>query len=55
MGVFYPYASQDGLNLYEPQSDAYLVGYADGCYISDPHRTCSQIGYVFTMGNTIIS
>ena len=32
-----------------------LVGFADAGYLSDPHNGCSQIGYVFTMGNTAIS
>ena len=35
----------------EPQ----LVGYVDEGYLSDPHKTRSQIGYIFTYGNTAIS
>ena len=31
-----------------------LKGYADFGYISDPHKARSQIGYVFTCGNTVI-
>ena len=30
-------------------------GYADSGYLYDPHKACSQIGYVFTCGNTAIS
>jgi hypothetical protein len=44
MGLFYP-------NKSNPQ----LVGYADAGYLSDPHRGQSQIGYLFTCGNTAIS
>ena len=32
-----------------------LVGFADAGYLSDPHKGCSQNGYVFTIGNTAIS
>ena len=32
-----------------------LKGYADSGYLSDPHKARSQIGYVFTCGNTAIS
>ena len=32
-----------------------LKGYADSGYLSDPHKACSQTGYVFTCGNTAIS
>ena len=32
-----------------------LKGYADFGYLSDPHKTRSQTGYVFTCGNTAIS
>ena len=32
-----------------------LKGYADFGYLSDPHKARSQIGYVFTCGNTAIS
>ena len=35
----------------EPQ----LVGYVDEGYLSDPHKTQSQTGYIFTYGNTAIS
>ena len=32
-----------------------LKGYADFGYLYDPHKARSQIGYVFTCGNTTIS
>ena len=44
LGLFYPNGSK-------PQ----LVGYADAGYLSDPHKGRSQIGYLFTYGNTAIS
>ena len=44
LGLFYPKGSN-------PQ----LIGYADASYLSDPHRGRSQIGYLFTCGNTTIS
>uniref|UniRef100_A0A2N9I6F2 GAG-pre-integrase domain-containing protein n=1 Tax=Fagus sylvatica TaxID=28930 RepID=A0A2N9I6F2_FAGSY len=44
MGLFYP-------NKSNPQ----LIGYADAGYLSYPHKGRSQIGYLFTCGNTAIS
>jgi hypothetical protein len=44
MGLFYP-----------NKSNSQLVGYADVGYLSDPHKGRSQIGYLFTCGNTAIS
>ena len=44
LGLFYPNGSK-------PQ----LVGCADTGYLSDPHKGRSQIGYLFTYGNTAIS
>ena len=32
-----------------------MIGYADAGYLSDPHKTKSQTGYVFTNNGTIIS
>ncbi|XP_059629900.1 secreted RxLR effector protein 161-like [Cornus florida] len=32
-----------------------LIGYADACYLSDPHTARSQTGYLFTYGDTAIS
>jgi len=55
MGLFCPYASQNNVNSHEPQKDVCLVGYADAGYISDPYKTCSQTGYVFTTGKMMIS
>jgi len=55
MSLFYLYASQNDLNPNELWNDACLVGYADAGYMSDPHKVCSQTGYVFTITNTTIS
>ena len=46
MGLFYPYAST---------IDARFVGYADAGFRSDPHKSPSQTGYVFTIGNNAVS
>jgi len=43
MGLFYFY-----------ESDSQLIGYADACYLSDPHKARSQTGYLFTCGGTTI-
>ena len=32
-----------------------MIGYADVGYLTDPHKTRSQTGYVFTCGGTTIS
>ena len=55
MGLFYPYASPDGSSPLDHRSDACLVRYADAGYLSDPHKARSQMGFVFTIGNTAIS
>ena len=44
MGLFYS-------KTLEPQ----FFGYTDAGYLSDPHKTRSQTGYIFTYGNTVIS
>ena len=44
MGLFYS-------KTMEPQ----LLNYVDAGYLSDPHKTRSQTGYIFTYGNTAIS
>ena len=41
--------------LYSNGSKPQLVGYADAGYLSNPHKDRSQIGYLFTNGNTTIS
>ena len=41
--------------LYSNGSKPQLVGYADAGYLSNPHKDRSQIGYLFTNGNTAIS
>ncbi|KAL6329080.1 hypothetical protein AAG906_007370 [Vitis piasezkii] len=40
---------------YSKESKSQLIGYADAEYLSDPHKTRSQTGYVFTYGGTTIS
>ena len=32
-----------------------FLGYTDAGYLSDPHKTQSQSGYVFTCGNIVVS
>jgi hypothetical protein len=44
MGLFYPRGS-----------NSQLVGYADVCFLSDPHKGRSQTWYLFTCGSTAIS
>jgi hypothetical protein len=41
--------------FYRKDTKFKLVGYADARYLSDPHKTRSQSGYVFTYGGTAIS
>ena len=41
--------------FYSKESKSSLVGYADASYLSNPHKTRSQTGYVFTCGDTAIS
>jgi len=53
MNLFYPYASQNGLNPHEPWNDACLIDYVSN--MSDPLKARSQTIYVFTNGNTAIS
>jgi len=43
MGLFYHKGSKQG-----------MIGYADACYLSDPHKIRSQTRYVFTCGSTSI-
>ena len=54
MSLFYPFVSQNGLNLHEPQIVTCLVGYVDAGYMSDPHKARSQTGYGFTIKNMVI-
>ena len=53
MNLFYPYASQNGLNLHEPWNDACFIDYVSN--MPDPHKARSETGYVFTNGNAAIS
>jgi len=52
MNLFYPYASQNGLNLHVPWNDACLIDYVSNMF--DLHKARSQTCYVFTNGNTAI-
>lgn len=44
LGLFYSNNSKEG-----------LIGYADAGYLSDPHKSRSQTGYMFMNGGTAIS
>ncbi|KAM2133211.1 hypothetical protein ACFX1R_003336 [Malus domestica] len=55
LGLFYTRKSPSVAAPYGPRIDSRLVGYADAGYLSNPHRACSQTGYVFTVGDTAIS
>ncbi|XP_068319738.1 secreted RxLR effector protein 161-like [Pyrus communis] len=46
MGLFY---------LGKSTNDQILAGFADAGFLSDPHKACSQTGYVFTNGDIAIS
>ncbi|XP_050224920.1 secreted RxLR effector protein 161-like [Mercurialis annua] len=41
--------------FYSNDSKLELIGYANACYLSDPHKVRSQTGHVFTSGGTAIS
>ena len=41
--------------FYTNRGSTYLVCYADAGYLSDPHKTRSQTGYLFTYEGTAIS
>ena len=41
--------------FYSKAMEPQLLGYADAGYLSDPHKSRSQTGYIFTYGNTAIS
>ena len=55
IGLFYPYVSSSVSSPNDARDNATLVGYADAGYLSDLHKGRSQSGYVFTIGNTMIS
>ncbi|KAM1643278.1 hypothetical protein ACFX2K_013105 [Malus domestica] len=55
LGLFYTCESPSVVAPYGTRIDAHLVGYADAGYLFDPHRARSQMGYVFTVGDTAIS
>jgi hypothetical protein len=41
--------------FYRKNIKSKLVGHADAEYLSDPHKTRLQSGYVFIYGGTVIS
>ena len=41
--------------FYSNKSNSPLISYVDAGYLSDPHKGRSQIGYLFTFGDTAIS
>ncbi|XP_070677822.1 secreted RxLR effector protein 161-like [Malus domestica] len=55
LGLFYTRESPSVASPYDSRIDSRLVGYTDVGYLSDPHRTRSQTGYVFTIGDIAIS
>ncbi|KAM1044017.1 hypothetical protein ACFX2J_035011 [Malus domestica] len=55
LGLFYTHESSSVATPYGSWIDSRLVGYADAGYLSNPHRARSQTGYVFTVGDTVIS
>ncbi|KAM2834994.1 hypothetical protein PS2_031958 [Malus domestica] len=55
LSLFYPNESSNSASPYAPKIDSRLIGYADSGYLSDLHKAHSQMGYVFTVGDTTIS
>ncbi|KAM1510718.1 hypothetical protein TB1_019085 [Malus domestica] len=55
LGLFYTRESPSVAVPYGTRIDSRLIGYANARYLFDPHRACSQTGYVFTVGDTAIS
>ena len=51
----YLHGTSDMRLFYSKAMKPQLLGYADAGYLSDPHKVISQIGYIFTYGNTTIS
>ena len=44
------------ISLFHPNgSKLQLIEYADAKYIFDPHKTRSQMGYLFTSSNSVVS
>ena len=41
--------------FYSKTLESQFFGYVDVVYLTDPHKAQSQIGYIFTYGNTTIS
>lgn len=42
----------DMMLFYLKEFDTWLIGYADAEYLSDPRKSWSQIGYLFTYRGT---
>ncbi|XP_070043103.1 probable leucine-rich repeat receptor-like protein kinase At1g35710 [Nicotiana tomentosiformis] len=40
--------------FYANKGSAYLIGYVDASYLSDPYKARSQTGYVFTCGEKLV-
>ncbi|XP_050147323.1 secreted RxLR effector protein 161-like [Malus sylvestris] len=56
LGLFYTHESlKEAAILFGHRVHSCLIGYADASYLSDSHRALSQMGYVFTVGDTTIS
>ncbi|KAM2185178.1 hypothetical protein ACFX1Q_030207 [Malus domestica] len=55
LGLLYTHKSSRVAAPIGSQIDFRLVSYADAGYLFDPHRARSQMGYVFTVGDTTIS
>lgn len=41
--------------FYPKNMKCQMIGFADACYFSAPHKDCWQTGYIFTIGSTTIS
>ena len=48
----YLHGTSDMGLFYSKEMEPQLLGYADAGYLSDPHKSRLQIGYIFTYGNT---
>ncbi|XP_070681777.1 secreted RxLR effector protein 161-like [Malus domestica] len=55
LGLFYTHESSRVADPLGYRVDSCLVGYAYDGYLSDPHRARSQMGYVFTIRDIVIS
>ncbi|XP_068340437.1 secreted RxLR effector protein 161-like [Pyrus communis] len=55
LGLFYTHKSSRVVAPLGSRIDSHLVGYTDVGYMSNPHRACSQMGYVFIVRDTAMS